>query len=118
MAAMAQRLIRTICPECKGPYEPDRSRLPPDFTLGPGATLQRGAGCRKCRGTGYRGRTGLFELMVLTDPIREKVMARAPTGEVLAASRKEGLRLLREDGWTKVRAGLTTPEEVIRSTQV
>ena len=115
--AMAQRLVRTICEDCKESYQPDPDKLPPDLILEPGVALFRGAGCRKCRGTGYRGRTGLFELMVLDDAIREKVMARAPTGEVLATARAGGLKLLREDGWDKVRGGITTPDEVIRGTK-
>jgi len=116
-AAMAQRLVRTLCPECKETYEPDPSTLPADFRYRPGETLWRGRGCRQCRSTGYYGRTGLFELMPATDRIREKVMSRAPAGEVLAAARDDGLRLLREDGWAKVRQGLTTVEEVIRATK-
>jgi type II secretion system protein E len=117
-AAMAQRLVRTICPHCKEAYEPDRDKLPRDFELKKGEKLYRGAGCRKCRGTGYRGRTGLFELMVLDDLIREKIMARAPSSEVRKAAIDNGLRLIREDGWLKVRAGITTPEEVIRSSSI
>ncbi len=116
LAAMAQRLVRRICPDCKRPVEPDRERLPADLELAPGQMLYRGEGCRACRGTGYRGRTGLFELMRITDPVREEVMVRAPTSHVLAAAKADGLRLLREDGWAKVRAGMTTPDEVIRST--
>jgi len=115
-AAMAQRLVRTICPDCKEAYHPDREGLPADFDLAKGAQLHRGKGCRKCRGTGYRGRTGVFELMLANDDIRDKIMARAPSGEVLKAAKKTKLRLLREDGWHKVRAGITTPEEVTRST--
>jgi general secretion pathway protein E/type IV pilus assembly protein PilB len=117
-AAMAQRLVRTICTECKEPYEPDIERLPQDFEIAPGAPLYRGAGCRKCRQTGYHGRTGLFELMVLTEPICECIMRRSSVGEILNVAQESGLRLLREDGWTKVRAGITTPEEVIRSTKL
>ena len=116
-AAMAQRLVRTICPECKEPYEPDPARLPADFNYQPGEPLWHGQGCRKCRGTGYYGRTGLFELMVTSDRIREHVMNRSPAGQILAAAKAEGLRLLREDGWLKVRHGITTPEEVIRATK-
>ena len=97
--------------------EPDPSDLPPDFDYQPGETLWRGRGCRTCRSTGYYGRTGLFELMTATDRIRERVMARAPAGEVLAAAQADGLRPLREDGWLKVRSGITTPEEVIRATK-
>jgi type II secretion system protein E len=114
-AAMAQRLVRTICPGCKEPYEPDLAQLPKDFQLAEGAPLYRGAGCRKCRGTGYWGRTGLFELMVVDDAIREKIMARAPVSRIAVAAQKGGLRLIREDGWVKVRAGITTPEEVMKS---
>lgn len=114
---MAQRLVRTICPDCKESYEPDGTMLPRDLKLQPGAVLYRGAGCRKCRGSGYYGRTGLFELMVVNDAIREKVMQRSPTSQVLHVAKDSGLRLLREDGWVKVREGITTPDEVIRSTK-
>jgi general secretion pathway protein E/type IV pilus assembly protein PilB len=117
-AAMAQRLVRTVCPDCKEAYTPDPGVLPPDIELEKGAELWRGAGCRKCRGTGYYGRTGLFELMVLDSEISEKVMLRAPVSEIVKIARKNGLRILREDGWVKVTQGITTPEEVIRSTKL
>ena len=116
-AAMAQRLVRMICQECKEAYEADPEKLPADLKPRKGDILYRGTGCRKCRGTGYRGRTGLFELMVADDPVREKIMARAPANEIIRTARAGGLRLLREDGWQKVRAGITTPEEVIRSSK-
>ncbi len=116
--AMAQRLVRTICPHCKQEYEPDPQTLPPDFHLDPGQRLWRGAGCRECRGTGFRGRTGLFELMVADDPVREQIMQRASSSTVEKVAVEGGLRLLRQDGWMKVRAGLTTPDEVIRSTKI
>ena len=115
--AMAQRLIRTICQNCKEEYEPDVESLPPDFKLEPGQKLWRGAGCRKCRDTGFRGRTGLFELMVADDLIYEKIMERASSGTIMSVAVARGLRLLRKDGWMKVRAGITTPEEVMRSTK-
>ncbi len=116
--AMAQRLVRVTCQDCKEEYEPDRASYPRDFMLEPGAKLWRGAGCRKCRGTGFRGRTGLFELMLADEAVRDKIMARAPATEILNAARTQGIRLLREDGWMKVRAGITTPEEVMRSTKI
>jgi len=116
-AAMAQRLVRTICPECKESYSPDLELLPRDLILEKGQPLYRGKGCRKCRGTGYYGRQGLFELMVANDAIREKAMAHSQTSEIVAAAKASGLRLLREDGWIKVRAGITTPDEVIRSSK-
>jgi len=117
MAAMGQRLVRTICPDCKESYKPDPELLPRDLVLEKGQVLYRGKGCRKCRGTGYYGRQGLFELMVANDAIREKAMARSQTSEIIAAAKAGGLRLLREDGWIKVRAGITTPDEVIRSSK-
>ncbi len=116
-AAMAQRLVRTICPDCKEPYEPDPDRLPPDFGYKAGEVVYHGAGCRKCRGTGYRGRAGLFELMTVSPRTRELIMKRSSAGDIAQVAREEGLRLLREDGWMKVREGITTPEEVLRSTK-
>jgi type II secretory ATPase GspE/PulE/Tfp pilus assembly ATPase PilB-like protein len=113
-ASMAQRLVRSVCTDCKEAYLPELDKLPPDFGLEPGVELYRGAGCRKCRGTGFHGRTGLYELMVADDPIREKIMARSQSTEILTAARSAGLRTIREDGWAKVRRGLTTPEEVVR----
>ena len=116
--AMAQRLVRTICPDCREPYDPDIDSLPSDFDLEPSSVLYRGAGCRKCRGTGYYGRTGLFELMVMEDSVRHKVMERSSVGEIVQAAQASGMRLLRQDGWDKVREGITTPEELIRSTKM
>jgi general secretion pathway protein E len=116
-SAMAQRLVRTVCSECREAYDPDPEKLPADFELPAGAKLYRGAGCRKCRGTGYYGRTGLFELMVAEDPIREKIMARASSEEVARTALSCGMRPLRTDGWRKVLDGVTTPEEVMRSTR-
>ena len=113
--AMAQRLVRTICKDCKEEYEPDLDRLPAALGLEPGMPLYRGEGCRACRGTGYRGRTGMFELLVATDPIRERIMSRASSSQIAAAAKEDGMRFLQEDGWAKVRAGITTPEEVMRS---
>ncbi len=116
IGAMAQRLVRRPCPKCKELYEPDRATLPRDLILEPGQKLTRGTGCPHCRGTGYRGRTGLYELMVMSDIIGEKIIDRAPTPQIIAAARATGLRLLREDGWIKVRAGATTPDEVVLCT--
>ncbi len=116
IGAMAQRLVRRVCPKCKELYEPDPANLPRDLILDPGQKLARGTGCPNCRGTGYRGRTGLYELMVMSDVIGEKIIDRAPTPQIIAAARATGLRLLREDGWIKVRAGHTTPDEVVLCT--
>jgi general secretion pathway protein E/type IV pilus assembly protein PilB len=115
---LAQRLVRTNCPHCKEPYEPDRAQLPPDFELPEGAQLYRSRGCRECRRIGYKGRLGIFELLMMNDELRELVVQRASAGRVREAALRNGLRLLREDGWDKVRAGYTTPEEVLRVTKV
>ena len=117
-AVMAQRLVRMICPHCKEPYTPDRDKLPADSQLAEGEMLYHGAGCRKCRDTGYSGRTAIYEVLVADDAIRDKIMVRSPTSDILTVAKAGGLRLLREDGWLKVRQGITTPEEVIRSTSI
>lgn len=118
VGAMAQRLVRKICSKCKAEYEPDREKLPKDFTLDPGVKLIHGTGCPNCRNTGYRGRSGLYELMVMSDDIAHKIMERAPSPQLVAVARQSGLRLLREDGWVKVRAGVTTVDEVVMCTAV
>jgi general secretion pathway protein E/type IV pilus assembly protein PilB len=116
IGSMAQRLVRRICSRCKAAYEPDRAHLPADLELAPGEKLWRGTGCPNCRNTGYRGRSGLYELMVMSDAIAEKIIERAPSPQIVAVAKQSGLRLLREDGWDKVRAGLTTPDEVVMCT--
>ncbi len=114
--AMAQRLVRRICSKCKAEYEPDYDKLPKDFKLERGTKLLHGTGCPNCRNTGYRGRSGLYELMVMNDEISHKIMDRAPSPQVVAVARAAGMRLLREDGWDKVRAGATTVDEVVMCT--
>jgi general secretion pathway protein E len=111
VAVMAQRLVRLICPACR---IPDGTRISPE-----GDTVQafRGAGCELCFGTGYAGRIGIFELMELNDEIRKLIMANADAVEITKAARRNGMRSLREDGWMKVRQGVTTAEEVLRVTQ-
>ena len=118
IGSMAQRLVRKICPRCKQFAPADPARLPADFAPTTGETLWSGAGCEACRNTGYRGRTGLYELMVLNDALAQKIISRAPTFEVVEAARAGGMRLLREDGWSKVRQGITTIEEVLECTAV
>jgi general secretion pathway protein E len=113
---LAQRLVRTICPHCKESYEPDRDALPQDFEIQKGEVLYRGLGCRECRRVGYRGRIGIYELMLMNDEIRELVVQRSSAGRIRQVAMKDGLRLLRQDGWDKVRSGATTCEEVLRVT--
>jgi len=114
-AVLAQRLVRKICPHCKEPYQPDPEKLPEDFEYN-GETLYRGRGCRECHHTGYTGRIGIFELLVINDEIRDLIMKRSGAGPIIEAGLRSGLVLLRQDGWRKVLQGITTPEEVLRVT--
>jgi len=119
-AVMAQRLVRTLCPRCKEPYQPGPSELPGDFPfdlLPEGGTIYRAAGCRECRHVGYQGRVGLFELLVTTEKIRQLAHDRASTWIIQQEAVREGMRTLREDGWRKVLAGRTTVDEVARVTK-
>jgi type IV pilus assembly protein PilB len=81
-----------------------------------GATLLKGRGCANCNNTGNRGRFGVFEIFIIDDEARKLIFDRAPTSVLRARAREMGMRTLREDGVRKILAGLTTPEEVIRST--
>ncbi|MBN1975466.1 MAG: type II secretion system ATPase GspE [Sedimentisphaerales bacterium] len=117
---MAQRLVRAICPDCKKSYEPGEEEL---LVLKNGKiksgknTLYRGSGCVHCIDTGYRGRTGIFELMVIDDRLRELVMANAGSNKIKQAAIKNNMNTLFEDGINKVFTGQTTLEEVLRVTQ-
>jgi len=119
---MAQRLVRTICAECKTQYQPHHPDVPPDF---PGfnvnkpavPTVWKGTGCRTCRNTGYRGRTGIYELLVNNDKLKDMVVQRVNAGVIRNEALKSGgMRTLRQDGWRKVQLGQTTIEEVARTT--
>lgn len=118
---MAQRLVRVICPTCKEPYQPSSEEL---FEIGlsledtTGLKFYRGKGCRECNQVGYRGRQGIFEVLMVTDPIRNLVLNRASSSEIREKARSLGMRTLREDGWQKVFKGITTVAEVVRVTQM
>ncbi len=116
-AVLAQRLVRTLCTACREPYLPDHTSSAPLGRLADGQMLFRGRGCDECRGTGFRGRTGVFELLIMTPEIREALVAQPsrPLLEDLAAG--AGLRPLMIDGWNKVKAGITTTDEVLRVAQ-
>jgi general secretion pathway protein E/type IV pilus assembly protein PilB len=120
-AVLAQRLVRTLCAECREPYWPSTESLPDDFpqeALGRhGTTAYRAVGCRHCRGTGYRGRSGIYELLVTDDEVRRLASERTPTNLVKQAAMKAGMRTLRQDGWRKVLRGQTTVDEVVRVTK-
>jgi len=116
---LAQRLLRTICKECKAPYEPNEAIL---SQLGVTAhelgdkQFFTGAGCETCGQSGYRGRRGLYELLNITDPIRELITARAPTVVIKQKAVELGMNTLREDGLRNIYLGHTTIEEVLKYT--
>ncbi len=115
---MAQRLVRRICAECRQPHALEASEVPADF--GPIASVPffRGAGCRECRSTGYRGRLGIYELLSMTEQVKEMVLTHANANRIAQAALASGdLTLLRLAGFDKVRAGETTIAEVIRATK-
>jgi len=118
-AVLAQRLVRTICKKCKVAYEPTEAVLR-QLGLTPSEVGSQpfyyGKGCPECNQTGYRGRKGLFELLLITDPIRELINQRAPTGIIRARGLELGMRTLREDGIRNILDGNTTVEEVLKYT--
>ncbi len=109
MAVLAQRLVRLICPHCRVADERQTATL--------NRPVYRGAGCDQCSQTGYRGRQGIFEMMEVNDEIRRLVVQNADATVLATAARKHGMRTLKEDGWDKVYAGVTTVDEVLRVTQ-
>ena len=111
VAVLAQRLVRVICAECKGPAG---TAITPD---GDTVEVFRGAGCEHCFHTGFRGRVGIFELMELEEDLRTSIMRNEDASKITGIARRNGMRNLREDGWLKVRGGVTTAEEVMRVTQ-
>jgi general secretion pathway protein E len=115
---LAQRLVRRVCAECAEPYQPNpqSAALLAGHPVGTVRQL-RGRGCAACRGSGYRGRVGLFELLPVTDAVKDAITRRASRGELRALATSEGMLPLRSDGWAKVEAGLTTVEEVLRVVQ-
>ncbi len=118
-AIMAQRLVRRICDACKEEYKPEHPEmLPPEFAYKKGETLWRGSGCKRCRNTGYAGRTAVFELMTLNDNLRELILQRKSASQLVPAAREAGMKLLSEDGWRLARKGVTTVEEVVATTKV
>jgi general secretion pathway protein E/type IV pilus assembly protein PilB len=115
---VAQRLVRLICKECKEEVpRAEHELLRAEYHELVPPVLYRGKGCRTCQMTGYRGRTGIFELMLCTDELRSMVLERAPSHELRKIAVKDGMRNLREDGWRLVGEGRTTIEEVFRNTK-
>jgi type II secretory ATPase GspE/PulE/Tfp pilus assembly ATPase PilB-like protein len=123
---LAQRLVRMVCDGCGEHHEPSASdlaqvRLNGATPMAEGAPsarpgFRRGRGCEACAGSGYRGRTGIYELLVVSDELRARIVAGAPLDEIRALARQQGMVPLRGDGWAKVCAGVTTIEELLRVT--
>lgn len=115
---LAQRLVRRVCSDCRESYEPSPETVAA-VAGGPvgNVALTRGAGCPACRGTGFRGRVGIFELLTITDDVRDAIASRASRAELRALATAAGLVPLRANGWQRVQSGLTTVEEVIRVVQ-
>jgi general secretion pathway protein E/type IV pilus assembly protein PilB len=118
---LAQRLVRVLCNECKEAYHPCQSELPDDFPaearLDPDLRLYRPKGCEACRGLGYRGRKGIYELLVTNDEVRHLATQRVPSHVIKEAAMRGGMQTLRMDGWRKVLDGTTTLDEVVRVTK-
>ena len=119
MGIMAQRLVRKVCPKCRQRYEPPPSTLKaiglrPDIAKK--ANFMKGKGCTYCSKSGYRGRMGIYELMVMTSQVREMTFKGTPTQDIRKLARKQGMRTLFEDGMIKALKGQTTIDEVLRIT--
>lgn len=115
---IAQRLIRLICPGCKEKHTPGEEIIRAfSREVSSGDTLYRGGGCETCRHTGYKGRTGIFEMIVITDAVRDMILKKLPPHLIRGKMIGEGMKTLRDAGWDKIIEGATTPEEVLRVTQ-
>jgi type II secretory ATPase GspE/PulE/Tfp pilus assembly ATPase PilB-like protein len=117
-AFLAQRLVRTICPDCK-----DAVTYPVEYLSEIGAAFPadmkfyRGSGCENCRHTGYQGRLAIYEICLITEPLKRLIMKKADGGELKQCAISQGMQTLRQDGWRRVMEGKTTVEEVVRVTQ-
>lgn len=116
---IAQRLVRTICPECSEKVEyPSEYLAEIGFPVKElGTKFSRGKGCEDCRHTGYQGRTAIYEICVVTEPLRKNIMQKRDGSELKQCAISEGMMTLRQDGWRRVAQGRTTIEEVVRVTQ-
>jgi type IV pilus assembly protein PilB len=117
IAVLAQRLVRVNCPKCKQPHQPldtqiEAAGITPEMLKG--ATFMKGRGCSHCQKSGYKGRLGIFELMVMTSKIRELAFQGAPTQEIRRAAVGQGMHVMFDDGVQKALRGITTLDEVFR----
>jgi general secretion pathway protein E/type IV pilus assembly protein PilB len=118
---LAQRLVRRLCPDCSEPDVPSRGDVPIDFPWDAlrerGNKIYRAVGCPNCRGTGYRGRMGIYELLCMNEEMRDMATERTTTTVLKKAARRSGMVTLREDGWSRALEGVTTIDEVLRVTK-
>jgi type IV pilus assembly protein PilB len=124
LGVQAQRLVRKICSGCKEEYKPTY-KIPEDALKKIGMDQDddsikyyRGKGCNTCRGSGYKGRCSIMEVLPVTEKMRELILKSAGADEIRKTAIREGMRTLAEDGWLKVLKGITTYEEVIRVTNI
>jgi general secretion pathway protein E len=116
LGVLAQRLVRRICPECREPYHVEGSTLA-ELGLPADQTVWRGRGCEACMQSGYRGRTGIFELLVMDSEVRHLLTSGADSVTIKEAAVRRGMNTLFGDGLNKVKTGVTTLNEVMRVTQ-
>ena len=116
LGVLAQRLVRVICNKCKITYAPDKE-LADELGVKMNFQTYKGKGCEICDHTGYKGRTGIFELLLVNDEIRRLIVEKKGSDVIAQKAIEFGMKTLRDDGWEKVRAGITTVDEVIRVTQ-
>ncbi len=119
VGVLAQRLLRTICVKCKEPYTPPKDAIKRlgmnvDLLDKSDVTFYRGKGCDACKGTGYKGRIGVYELMPVTDKVRELILARASSYAIREAANEAGMQSLKDDAMEKILLGITTLEESLR----
>jgi type II secretion system protein E len=118
---VAQRLVRGLCKTCRQPVEVDKAFLRdhsfPVERLATEGPIYEAVGCDECRGNGYKGRTGIFEIMPVTDEIRPLIISHASASDIKQRAMEHGMKTLREDGWDKVLAGVTTIDEILRVTE-
>ena len=114
---IAQRLVRLICDHCRESYLPSKDVLK-GLDIKPGTEFYRGKGCGQCKGTGFMGRTGIFEVLTINEEIRKMIETRRSADEIKKRSIELGMKTLREDGLVKAQKGFTSLEEVLRLTEL
>ncbi len=118
LAVLAQRLVRVICSHCREPYKPDEKLLKEMMSYDDKEVdvIYKSVGCPECNSTGYKGRVGIFEFLIVQDEIRALILDKVSSNIIKDAARRNGMATLREDGWKKVKAGITTVSEIYRVT--